>query len=155
MVSVNDVGRLGELPQVVDHANAARGYLLGRRPERRRVDDRPVASAQQTEREVARDGFRSAALGEPHIREQNDQSVRHPRQFVSVADPGVVWESSQLGQPAGAVHRGWREAKRKGHADTPPRTGSDGQTLLFNESPEGRAGEGNRLCPGFKHARQK
>ena len=87
VMSVNDIGRLGELLQVVDDADAAGGDLLGRRSESGRIDDGPVSPSQKPEREVAHDGFRSGAMGEPYIREQNDQSVGHPRQLVSVAVP--------------------------------------------------------------------
>jgi len=115
MVSVNDVGCLGELSQVVDHANAAGGYLLGRRPERGRIDDGPVASAQQTEREVAGDGLRSGAMGQPHIRDQNDQSVHHPRRLISVADLRCCMGKLSPGATrcGGIVHRGKNSPARR------------------------------------------
>src|ERR1043166_1287756 len=100
MVSVDDVGCLGELSQVVDDANAGGGYLLGGRTESGGINDGPVTSTQQTERNVARDRFRSAAICEPHIREQNDQSVGHPRQLMSVADPVLYGKVRRCSNPA-------------------------------------------------------
>src|ERR1043166_1374184 len=99
MVSVDDVGCLGKLSQVVDHADAGGGYLLGGRTESGRVDDGPVAAARQTERDVARNRFRSGTICEPHIREQNDQSVSHPRQLMSVVDPMLYGKARRCSNP--------------------------------------------------------
>jgi hypothetical protein len=74
-------------------------------------------------------------MGKPHIRDQNDQSVRHPRRLISVADPDVVWESSPRGQPdaAGIVHRAAQDQTWKRAKPVSSGLGSGGQTPLFTD----------------------
>ena len=49
VLTVDDVGRLGHLGEIVDHRHAALAQLPGRLAQMGRIDDGPVAAAQEAQ----------------------------------------------------------------------------------------------------------
>jgi hypothetical protein len=77
VVGVQNVRRLGELAKVIDDGNAARADFFRHLAEHGRIDNRPMAAAQQAERQVTNHHLRAAVVRQPYVRDEDGQSAVH------------------------------------------------------------------------------
>jgi hypothetical protein len=91
MMPVNDIGRVGETPEVVDDRDRGATQFLRDVSEQRAIRDWPMPALEQGQGNIANVEFRAVSAGERVVRDQDMQTAHATwvsERIVAQSEPG-------------------------------------------------------------------